>query len=295
MQSKFHVLIIGGGIAGQALSLFLKKVGLSSSIYEARGESHGVGGGLGLAPNGMNVVAALELADKLKARASPADHSDFRDERGKLLARLSNGGMKYGEPQMSMMRSDLYAVLADEIHAQGIPIHYNRRLSRIDAFADRVVAYFADGSSAQGDILIGADGVHSQTRRQIMPDAPEPEFVGITGIGGAIALSEMPELSVHQSRSFTFTFGPVGFFGFCGGSAGEQMWWANLPREVPYSEAELKSLSSEVLRKQLADRYGDYYSPIPTLIARTRDIMALNVFDIQSLPRWRDGRVMLIG
>ena len=68
-----------------------------------------------------------------------------------------------------------------------------------------------------------------------------------------------------------------------------------LPREMPYSEAELKSLSSEVLRKQLTDRYGDYYSPIPTLIARTRDIIALNVFDIQSLPRWHDGRVMLIG
>ena len=58
------------------------------------------------------------------------------------------------------------------------------------AIANGVTAHFTDGSSAQGDILIGADGVHSQTRRQVMPDAPEPEFVGITGIGGAIALAE---------------------------------------------------------------------------------------------------------
>jgi len=50
-----------------------------------------------------------------------------------------------------------------------------------------------------------------------------------------------------------------------------------------------------VLRKQLADRYGRYYQPIPSLIARTRDIIALNVFDIQSLPRWHKGRVVLIG
>ena len=295
MQDKLHVLVVGGGIAGQALSLFLKKAGLSSSIYEAHGESHGVGGGLGLAPNGMNVVAALGLADKLKRRASMAPESDFRDERGKLLARFSNGGTKYGEPQMSMMRSDLYVVLSEEIRAQGIPIHHNKRLAGIDMLADGVIAHFVDGTRAQGDILIGADGVHSATRRQIMPDAPEPEFVGITGIGGAIALSEIPELSPHQSRSFTFTFGPDGFFGFCGGSAGEEMWWANLPRENPYTEAELKSLSADVLRKQLVDRYGSYYQPIPSLIARTRDIIALNVFDIQALPRWHEGRVMLIG
>jgi 2-polyprenyl-6-methoxyphenol hydroxylase-like FAD-dependent oxidoreductase len=295
MQDKFHILIIGGGIAGQALSLFLKKAGLANSIYEAHGESHGVGGGLALAPNGMNVIAALGLAATLKDRGSLASESDFCDERGKVLVRFSNGGMKYGEPQMSMMRSDLYAVLAEEIRAQEIPIHHNKRLSRIDMLASTVVAHFTDGSRAQGDILIGADGVHSMTRRQIMPDAPEPEYIGITGIGGAISLSEIPELSPHQSRSFTFTFGPDGFFGFCGGSAGKAMWWTNLPREKPYSEAELRSLSSDMLRKQLSDRYGNYYEPIPSLIVRTRDIIALNIFDIRSLPRWYEGRVMLIG
>jgi len=296
MQGKFHVLIIGGGIAGHAVAVSEESRpvgfdirGLWREPWRRRG--------LWLAPNGMNVVAALGLADRLKARASVAPESAFRDERGKLLARFSNGGTKYGEPQMSMMRSDLYAAVTDEIRAQKIPIHHNKRLSRIERLPDRVIAHFTDGSSAEGDILIGADGVHSQTRRQVMLDAPEPEFVGITGIGGAVAMSDIPELSPRESRSFTFTFtfGPDGFFGFCGGSAGEEMWWANLPREKPYSEAELKSLSSDVLRKQLTDRYGDYYQPIPSLIARTRDIIALNVFDIQYLPRWYDGRVMLIG
>ncbi len=295
MNDKFHVLIIGGGIAGQALALFLQGTNASCAIYEAYGASHGVGGGLGLASNGMNVVAALGLCSKLKARASMAPESYFRDERGKLLAHISNGGTNYGEPQMSMMRSDLYAVLEDEIRAQSISFHHNKRLSRVEMLPDGVVAYFTDGTNARGDILIGADGVHSQTRRQIMPDAPEPEFVGISGIGGAIPISEMPELAPEDSRSFTFTFGPVGFFGFCGGSAGEEMWWANLPREKPYSVADLESMSSAVLREQLLERYGDYYQPIPSLIARTRDIIALNVFDIQSLPRWSEDRVLLIG
>jgi 2-polyprenyl-6-methoxyphenol hydroxylase-like FAD-dependent oxidoreductase len=73
------------------------------------------------------------------------------------------------------------------------------------------------------------------------------------------------------------------------------MWWTNLPRERPYSESELQSLSSDVLREQLLDRFVNYYAPVPQLVARTRDIIALNIFDIQSLPRWHAGRVMLIG
>jgi len=233
MDDKVRVLIVGGGIAGQALALFLNKAGLTGAIFEARGPSHGVGGGLGLAPNGMNVVAALGLAEKLKARASIAPVSYFRDERGRLLARLSNDGAKYGEPQISLMRSDLHALLSEEVRAQGIALHYGKRLVRVEQRADGVTAHFSDGSHTGGDILVGADGVHSQVRREVMPDAPEPEFVGITGIGGKIALAEMPELSPEDSRSFTFTFGPDGFFGFCGGSKGEQMWWANLPRERP--------------------------------------------------------------
>ena len=128
-----------------------------------------------------------------------------------------------------------------------------------------------------------------------MPDAPHPEFVGISGIGGKIALSAVPCLSSRDAQSFNFTFGPASFFGYCGGSVGEEMWWTNLLREKPYSAEELKSLSSQVLREQLLARFGGYYEPIPTLIARTPEIIALNVFDIRSLPRWHEGRVLLIG
>jgi 2-polyprenyl-6-methoxyphenol hydroxylase-like FAD-dependent oxidoreductase len=294
-RGPLQVIIIGGGIAGQALALFLDMAGIAGAVYEAYGDSHGIGGGLGLAPNGMNVIAALGLADKLKARGSLALESYFRDERGRLLARHDNGGDKYGQPLMSMMRSDVHAVLAEAIRARQIPIHHGRRLEWVEQGADGVIVHFADGTSAQGDLLIGADGVHSRTREQVMPEGPGPEFVGITGIGGAIALSDMPEFSPREAQSFTFTFGPNGFFGHCGGSAGEAMWWSNLPRDNPYTADELKSLSPDVLRRQLQQRYASYYEPIPSLIARTPNIIALNAWDIQSLPSWHRGRVMLIG
>lgn len=73
------------------------------------------------------------------------------------------------------------------------------------------------------------------------------------------------------------------------------MWWSNLPRPQPYSADELASLASQELRGQMLERYGGYYRPIPELIARTSNIIAHNIFDVRSLPRWHDGRVVLIG
>src|SRR5690348_2380566 len=117
-----HVLIIGGGIGGTALALFLKKAGISSAIYEAYPYKEGIGGGFGLAPNGMNVLAALGLAEQTKARGSLALENVFYNEHGRILARIKNGTVqKYGQPGVSMLRAALYDVLTEAVRRQGIP------------------------------------------------------------------------------------------------------------------------------------------------------------------------------
>ena len=117
----------------------------------------------------------------------------------------------------------------------------------------------------------------------------------IVGIGGAVRREVVPIVSETDAENFNFVFGPNGFFGYCGGSAGEEMWWSNLPREQPYSEDELRSFSSDVLKWRLLKRYENYSEPIPTLIKCTAKVMAINIFDVQSLPRWHNDRVIVIG
>jgi 2-polyprenyl-6-methoxyphenol hydroxylase-like FAD-dependent oxidoreductase len=114
-----------------------------------------------------------------------------------------------------MRRTDLHAVLAKEMQRQGIGITYQKRLSTVSHTAShaKVVAHFADGSRTDGDILIGADGIHSQTRKSILPENPNPEYVGIIGIGGFVSSSAVPSLSDRDRQSLNFTFGHRGFFG----------------------------------------------------------------------------------
>src|SRR2546428_3318263 len=153
-RSSIHALIIGGGTAGPALSLFLEKAGISSAVYEAHPYTEGVGGGLSLAPNGMNVLDELGLAEKIKARGTLALEMCFRSETGRILARIDNGSKKYGQPAVSLRRADLHEVLAQEMPRQGIAVAYEKRLTNISYINDgkRVVAHFADGSDAEGDI-----------------------------------------------------------------------------------------------------------------------------------------------
>jgi 2-polyprenyl-6-methoxyphenol hydroxylase-like FAD-dependent oxidoreductase len=240
-ETRIHALIIGSGIADPALSLFLKKAGISSTVYEAYPYMQGVGGGLSLAPNGMNVLEELDLAEKLKTHSTVVLESCFRSETGRILARIDNGSKKYGQPVVALRRSDLHEVLTQEMGRQAIAVTYEKRLIDIRYTSDnkKVVAHFADGSHAEGDILIGADGIHSQTRKTVLPEIPDPPYVGIIGIGGSVPLSAVPNLSDRDRHNLNFTFGHRGFCGYCGARPDELIWWSNLWREKELTKEEL--------------------------------------------------------
>ena len=71
-----------------------------------------------------------------------------------------------------------------------VELHFEKRLVGIEDRADRpIVAHFTDGTSAEGDFLIGADGVHSAVRAHVVPDGPKPFDTGLIGFGGFVPRS----------------------------------------------------------------------------------------------------------
>jgi 2-polyprenyl-6-methoxyphenol hydroxylase-like FAD-dependent oxidoreductase len=297
-QNTTHgkVLIIGGGIAGNAFALFLHKAGIPCAVYEAYPHVQGIGGGLGLAPNGMNVLAELGLAEEVIKLSSIAKMNIFTNAKGSILAQYANGTIeKYGQPGISIKRSTLYDILADAVQAQGIPAEFEKRLTNITQDADKVIAHFDDGTQAAGALLIGADGINSQTRRSVLPNSPKPEFVGIVGVGGIVPAEVAATMSEADKQAFHFVFGKDGFFGYSGIGNGELMWWSNLPREQPLTREELTHFSLDSLKQEMLSIYENYHAPIATLIRHTHSPVKHNIFDIQSLATWHQGRVMLIG
>ena len=104
---------------------------------------------------------------------------------GRQLALLPLGGPEPdGTVTTTIRRADLYAALRAEVTARGIEIVYDKRLVARSEDGDQVTAGFADGTRASADLLVGADGLHSATRKLLDPGAPAPRYLGLLNAGG---------------------------------------------------------------------------------------------------------------
>src|SRR6201993_4566728 len=179
-------LIIGAGIAGPVTAILLKKAGFEVAVYEGWPYSTCIGGGLQIAPNGMRVLAEIGLADELIRGGSVCESIDFYSQSGSPLGSVNRDmEQRFGMPSVSMRRAMLNEVIVDKAWSSCVEMHFEKKLARIEDRPDQpIVAYFTDGSSAEGDFLIGADGVHSVVRSHVIPDGPAPTDTGLLGFGG---------------------------------------------------------------------------------------------------------------
>lgn len=149
-----HVVIIGGGIAGPVLGVALRRAGIDATIYEANDEQ-GLGGGafLQLAPNGVNALGSIGLAD-LAQRAGGFATSGIRfaNARGRTIGALDSGGerQRYGAANVLVKRADLHAALREAAAEYYVPTVFGKQLTDYRTTATGIEAAFADGSTAAG-------------------------------------------------------------------------------------------------------------------------------------------------
>ena len=185
--NKRKALIIGCGIAGPVLALFLQRAGIEAEIYEAQPATDDQAGSfLNVAANGMDVLTTLGLDDQLFAEGFPCSRMIMWSSNGKRLGEVLNAGAQDPDAtSVIIKRTVLHRIVRNEAMRQGIKIAFDKRLTDIQVATDqRVTANFADGTTATGDLLIGCDGIHSRTRHFVLPDAPPPVYTGLVSAGG---------------------------------------------------------------------------------------------------------------
>jgi 2-polyprenyl-6-methoxyphenol hydroxylase-like FAD-dependent oxidoreductase len=166
MPSPPRILIVGGGIAGLALSRALREQGIVPELIERAASWPTRGTGLYLPGNGFRALGALGLADTVLARAVCVSHQRILDHTGRLLAEVELGTLwnRVGAC-VGIARAELHRILLEG--AAGVPMRLGTTVTTLSQHDGGVDVAFADGSTGTYDLVVGADGIHSSIRQLV--------------------------------------------------------------------------------------------------------------------------------
>jgi 2-polyprenyl-6-methoxyphenol hydroxylase-like FAD-dependent oxidoreductase len=181
MQSSVNrrAIVIGGGIGGVTAALALQQGGLDVTVFEQAEELGEVGSGLPLWTNALRALARLGLTDILETIGASVNAGSITTWQGDVLADLRTEELlkQLGTINTVVHRAELLAMLLKALGEDKVQL--GARCVGFSQDAARVCVRFADGREAQGDLLIGADGLHSVVRTQLFGPS-KPRYAGYT-------------------------------------------------------------------------------------------------------------------
>ncbi|WP_446226147.1 FAD-dependent monooxygenase [Nocardia sp. IBHARD005] len=280
-----RVLIAGGGIGGLATALALRHKGFDAVVFEQAQTLRDGGAGVYLWTNGMLALDSLGLADRILKTSAAQQFCHFRTWRGKVLAAWAVGefAAQFGMPTVAVERSALHEVLRDDLGSNGI-----RTGARVVDFTQDehgVAVRLADGHVERGDLLIGADGIHSAVRAGLHGARPPRHNGYVAWRGKALLRHDM-----IPPGSFDSMFGPGTRF-VCYDVAPGVVHWMSVANGSAADHND-----PDVLR-MLTERHRGWAAPVADILAATpaSGIIRGEAFDRKPDRRWGAGRVTLLG
>ena len=288
-----RILIAGGGIGGLTAALALLQRGFDVEIYEQASELKEVGAGLQLSANGNRVLYALGLGDALRALSCEAKAKEIRlwntGDTWKLFDLGAVSVERYGFPYFTVYRPDLLTVLANAVRAlKPDAIHLKTRSTGFEQNASGVTLLLEHGR-VRGEVLIGADGVHSNIRQGLF-GADQPEFTGLMAWRGVISMEKLPE---HLRRPVgTNWVGPGGHIVHYPLRAGQLMNFVGVRERGDW---QVESWSVRGTREECLADFAGWNADIQTMIGAIDVPYKWALMHRPPLPRWSVGRVSLLG
>lgn len=287
-----QIAIIGAGIGGLTAGIALRKAGLDVCIYEAAPQFGEVGAGISMSPNAVHGLRSLGLGDFLEEHANePVEQRLYHGETGELLQPIDRRATreKYGAPYLQLHRADLLNALIAAFGANNCVMDHT--LTGIESKADGAALSFANGSTAQADIVIAADGLRSVVRDALFETKP-PEFSGHIAYRGLIPAEKLSELSTQPLNINHIAFGrnivtyPV--------RGREIVNVVALSKADGWAE---EGWSVKADKAQLLAKYEGFAPYVQKVLAAVNEeeLYCWGLFIREPLETWRAGRAVLLG
>jgi len=294
-----RIAIIGAGIGGLTTAIAFREFGFKPEIFEQAPVLLDVGAAIALWPNAIRVLRTLKLEDHVLAKAGVIEQIRWVDQHGRLINNIDLRGSEV--PSIALHRADLQKILVEALPASCI--HLGNTLVDYKTNANTVTSTFSNGNVFESDVLIGADGIHSRVRTELIKDAA-PVYRGYTvwrGISN-VTVSSIPAATAVevQGRGKRFGIGPVG--------SGKIGWWAaanaantstmvserTTPTRWKLGE---RAVPTQDVQRELLRMFDGWFRPVLQLIEATpsASILKTGAFDRPPSGGWSTGGVTLLG
>ena len=294
MKKQVRVLIAGAGIGGLTAALALQKRGYQVQVCEQAAQLREVGAGLQLSPNALRALYRLGLEQALGALASEPAGKEIRlwstGQTWKLFDLGTTSVAKYGYPYYMMYRPDLHQVLADAVRAMDPgAIMLGAQCVGYEQDGEKVALKLADGRTLEGDILIGADGVHSKIRSQLIGSG-QPAFSGCRAWRGVIPMERLPQ---HLRRKVgTNWVGPGAHVIHYPLHGGELMNFVGI---VERDDWQVESWTQQGTHEECHTDFAGWHDDVHELIRHVDVPFKWALMAREPLQHWSSGRVTLLG
>ncbi|MFT7221008.1 MAG: salicylate hydroxylase [Candidatus Azotimanducaceae bacterium] len=290
-----HILIAGGGIGGTTAALCLAAEGFQVSLLEQSAELVETGAGIQLSPNCTRVLHGLGLEQALRACSFLPEGTQFRQwQTGKIISESILGESlleRYGAPYYHIHRGDLMQVLANAAdNSPNISLHTNARVTGFEQDGNSVTVLL-EGQKVNGDILIGADGIHSLIREQLW-GVEQPAFTGNVAWRALVPSDQLPKGLIRPMS--TVWWGPGKHFVHYYVRGGDLV---NCVCVVEKTGWEVESWTESGDVSELHADFSGWHGDIQQLIDHIDDASLYKwaLFDRAPMSQWGIERVTLLG
>ena len=287
VQSRPHVAIVGGGIGGLFAANALLAQGIPVSVYEQAADIGEVGAGVFLTPNSVRHLERIGLGTAVEKWGARVGHESryFRHD-GVPIAPVQVTDSSGWNATFGMHRADLVEILADALPAG--TVRTGHRCTDFDQDDDIARVSFANGASIESEIVIAADGIHSELRRHVFASS-QPVFSGSVAYRGLVAHERIPHWPTYRWQMWLgkgrhFLAFPV--------RAGKLINYVGF---VPTDEEMKESWSAPGDPDVLRQAFAGWDPRIPELLNEVQMTFRWALYDREPLPIWTKQRLSLLG
>lgn len=283
-----NVVIIGAGMGGLTTGIALKKFGHQVHIFEQTEKILPVGAAISLWSNGVKCLNYLGLTDKIAKLGGQMDDLAYVDGlTGDVMTQFSLLPLieEVGQRPYPVARADLQNMLMDEFGRD--QIYLGKKMVSLEDKTDYVEVHFADGSSTQADLLIGADGTHSLTRTYVLGQQVQRRYAGYVNWNGLVEISE----DLAPAQQWTTYVGEGKRASLMPVADGKFYFFLDVPLPAGLDN------NRDEYKKLLKQYFVDWCQPVQQLIERLdpKKTNRVEIHDIEPFTQFYKGRVVILG